>query len=1142
MSRSRFRRRKQLGGYNPTTPAGPFAPLIGDTPAWGNSSVGAAPNLALVRLLLGRSRPTGMPVDPLVIPGITDVSFPTTSTALATVPENGSVLQQLMQSLPNPNTTNSSPVTSPEYLNSTLGTGDIIIEDVSDADFSDFPGIEEIPTPTPGSSVPQPTGLPSDVSDIYTQGPMLEQYNIFKNMLQEATTFARQAGSEGADVVLEKIRALSEIFKTIPASAEDILQFKMLVDKGTSTQHRLEDMIPHIELIRAKAREAVESGRINFTDRMQQAKYGIGSNVTSDTVANLNLMYNDLEVMSIVEPRYQYAAGEVFWLKELAKSKLEKGGEHARALRDMLNEYGDAAMNVVKAIPRRTGEMLSSTLGVNSQKLENAKDYLQGVANDAWQATGAYAKGVAYGDIPSPIDVGVDYTLEKGTDGVRWAQEQFSQGSDWAKAKYVANETMITFAAQVGFLAALKISAIFLVLRKAFLYRQRISDKMAKKISSGKIKVVNGRYVIVIEMNDGTTITSPLVNPDTFIRDAAQEGALMFNEPPLENSEAKLNVAQTADGAIVNAILSNKSEAVRRATINMMDQAAVGSEVLDKLQQASRSDSTIPVAIYKPPVTLAIASKKDPLRYTQDGRIGKVQKTQVKIPKTAALQILDEINKANPEDVQAVLSSSNVGENVASVIHANPVNAIEIIQDSNSNAQSQEITKALETIAVIPEARVAKDVINSSAGAEIVNSLPTEVQGQVWDLVTYSPPVELAKLMTEPNLNPLEERVQEAVQTLAVMPVAQQVKQADDVIVAAATVVTSPAVREQVAEVLNNASAVQIAEIMVQPAEDSLKMELKNAMLSIASEMSKIVTTVQAKDVKDTVEQIVTMQVAQNAVNASPEIIEAVVREQQVSMVERSAELVMAPAPIRASVNVPTPVEAVISQNEIKEQIAEVIPTPIGISATVSVPPMSPVTTNAVNSASQAAVEATVAKESEGVTKALQLIQSGDVSAIARELAKPESTTVDTQVKAVLQRITASMVTPAAIEKKIDDAKETVKTVEQTMVTSGYSLRPRKPRKQTPYSRRRSSNARTRVCYTRRRSSSSRSRSRSRQRICYLRRSKNRRSSRKRRSSSRRRSSSSSRGGKFCYMRKRSSRSRSRTGRKKQRVCFYGVR
>src|SRR6478609_8021534 len=881
-------RRKQRGGYNPVTPAGPFTPLIGATPAWGTNpfAAGAVPNVALAQLMLGRSRMTGMPVGPITVPGITNIAVNTTDSALSTQVEPSSVLGQIMQYTPTPTTNNSSPA-NPDatYFDQSILENDITIEDITDGEFhdalEDFPGLED------ARPALEPTGAQFSSDETGTgKGPLAVTITEFKSTVQEGITFLRKSGSEGFDVAFQKVSSAVDMLKNIPASASDVLSVKMLVDKATVAGSDRSDIVdvfaPHNETIRAAARKLAGNGLLNFDDNLRAVRNGITSVVTADAVSNLQQMYNDTEMLAIVEPRYQYVAGQLFWLKELAKSHVNQGGQQARAIRQLIDEYGESAINVARSIPGRAGEMLSATSNIASEKAADAKDFLNDVnahsnvirgqiygtvadaaqaapeafarwaadnisdralsaqfpetasfiksaqsdtnaareqfygaiadaaanapaavakwatdnisdqaltkqfpqtaemirsvkadtdsmrtqlygtvgdtiskaASSAYSSTADYAGRLARGDIPNPLDAPVDFSADQAAAGVRWAQDQFARGSNWAKATYNANETMITFAQQIGILGSLFISSGYIGLKIGIPIGKYLGKKLArwdaKRVMRGKIKGKPGTWEMELYHMDGTVETIRMDNPDTVLRDMADEGAIMFNEPPLENSETKLDVAQNADGDVVNAVLDSKSEAVRRASLSMLHSTVIGAQALDQIDQASRAETTIQVTLYKPPVTLAIAAKKDSLRLVQTGRVGKVRAEQVKIPKTAVLNMLEQMKTVDPETVSAIISSSSSPEQVATLVHSNPIEAMRVLESSNANANLQEFSKALETIAIIPEVQIAKDVLESSAAAELINALPADVQGQVFDLVRYSQPIEIAKLMVEP--------------------------------------------------------------------------------------------------------------------------------------------------------------------------------------------------------------------------------------------------------------------------------------------------------------------------------------------------------------------------------------------------------
>ena len=227
-----------------------------------------------------------------------------TSVALSLAPNIQSVLRQLSTSITDPNVVNSAAPTRLSDLS------DIVVQNLSD-----MPPLEEV------------WGQPMTPA-----GGVREQYENFKTSISDAATYLKSAGSDGIDAALTKLDGVVEIFRNLPATASDILDVKNLVDQTTTALEAYKDSSievtsKYVEIVRDKAIEAVQGGRVYVENRLSDASQSIQSAgiVTGDAVRTLSQMFNDLEVMAIVEPRYQYVAGLNILAQRSSQKQVRQG-------------------------------------------------------------------------------------------------------------------------------------------------------------------------------------------------------------------------------------------------------------------------------------------------------------------------------------------------------------------------------------------------------------------------------------------------------------------------------------------------------------------------------------------------------------------------------------------------------------------------------------------------------------------------------------------------------------------------------------------------------------------------------------------------------------------------------------------------
>jgi len=749
------------------------------------------------------------------------------------------------------------------------------------------------------------------------------------------------------------------------------------------------------------------------------------------------------------------------------------GSNIVSGVRDALNEYNEkilASQQILAENRAQTASAVAAFANEISAKVTSiVQDYGGRIAMaDATQARSNEQTARTLTDfgieVASTIaasfifSVGILSTfVASGTfTSIDYLSQAFVVGTDFSYALYTANESLCQLLGMLGILWTVEISVIFF---GRYLHRKFDIPSVRNVVRARLSRNRQREIVAIAELDDGTSITRPLENPDDIVKTAAAEGALTLSkQPPLQKNDEKLAVASTASAAVVNAVLNTKSEPVQQAVRLMIEYPEIAVQTMNAVVTSPPSETTIPVSVVKPSVTMLVSLKKDPLRVIRDPtRIAKVVTTSKKYPKSAIAEILNEAMKKDQATLQAIFQQvpAELRQTVASIVEeASPVDLSKMIEQTHADPVVKEVAHVIETAALVNDATNVRRASAADVETVLQNVIP-EARDEARNIIQNASPVDIARIMAEPHLHATEVPVQQAVQTLALIPVAERVKrEVERNAEAAKTVETVPtkiaevvpasqAIREEIASMrpeivsdLLTATPVEIAQLMVQPAQDSLQAESKSAVTAIATEMSKVVTRLQAKDVVETVEQIATLQVARNAVE-----------------IARTD-----PGTVQATLN------------------------------TVS-----------IGAQSQVA----------------QLLQQATPQQIAVILSKPETTTNDSEVKTAIQSLTTDKVVPLVADAKAKEQTEIAKATEIAVVqaapagtpatdvqsiplthvhtvarTHRYALRRRRPsyyrrrRRSTPKRRRRRRSTSPRRS-RRRRSTSTRRRRRRSRTVCY---------------------------------------------------------
>ena len=597
---------------------------------------------------------------------------------------------------------------------------------------------------------------------------------------------------------------------------------------------------------------------------------------------------------------------------------------------------------------------------------------LPGYASNAFRSTGDFIRGTE-----AEADVMREQMWQKigktAAEGVKFAQDQFSRGTDWSNAKYMANESMIHFAAVTGLLSLTSLSSFFF----GRYLKRKYNIPSARSVIQARFALKNNKYHVVAELDDGSTVSREVENPDTLLRTAANENALNIDQPPLDKPEVKLAVISKSSGEIVDAVLEGKPAVVKEAVREIIEFPDVSASTLASLFVA-KDNETVTVTIRRPPITLGLVNKQN--RSTNGRKDSSIAMHNTNLENLIVNRIMDKVKEARSEVVSETLSDvspQTQREAVELMQNGNPAEIKEVLVSDSPTAK--QVSKVLETIAVLPEADNVKhaDPVDVQTA---ISQLPSDIQDEIVEIIQNSAPITIAKILTEPNLNHVEQEIQQALQALALIPVAVNVK---DVRPETATAVLNQydlPVQQEVTTLLQQASPLEIALTMVTPPENNFHAELVSAVLGIATEMNKITTRLPVKEVKEAINTIANMQVAQNAVQAPTELVQIVL------------------------VNKPI---------EIQEQVA-------------------------------------------------QIIQTSSPAQIAQILAKPETNTVQTEIKKAIQEITTQVVIPAVAEEKAEKAKEIAKETEDIIAVTPVRLYNLRNRKKTSTGRRRRSSSRRR--------------------------------------------------------------------------------
>ncbi|CAM6054318.1 unnamed protein product [Sphagnum tenellum] len=546
-----------------------------------------------------------------------------------------------------------------------------------------------------------------------------EEPSPLESAATEAIDHVTDVGAAGVSETIEKVDDLvQELQATTEPTPSEVLAVKTAVDKettaieGSGEPSAINHVQEQVDTIRVKAVEAVLSPQFlqnvtspqyvpRITSQIKNSLQTTGE-VNTTSLSLVTQFANDLELVSIVQPQCQYVAATTFWLKELMKSLLNKGGDHIKSLMQFISTYCTPAWNYASGILANVQQSAETLYNSYMQGTPLATDVGFYNAEAAKQFLNQFTTGMEVYTPPTG-NFFEWFTKTSAKEGVRWAQEQFAKGTDWSKAQYVANQTAFDFAARTGILGSIFLSTFFTT--KYLMGKFNIPSARQILYARFKKNSTTGRPEVQVVLDDGTGQTQEIENVDTLLRTAADEGAISFaSEPPLQKGEEKAAILSITDASVAQEVLADKSEGTQVIVSEMIENPEMANRVIEKWT-LSPNDTVIHLKWGNKKVAVPVAEVKEA------------------VTEIVNINVAQQVQDADPAVVDAALQnvSSQTAEVVTSLINNGSVEDVKDALDKpETNKTDTEVKKALQEIGtnhVIPVLAEKKDEKN-----EIINS------------------------------------------------------------------------------------------------------------------------------------------------------------------------------------------------------------------------------------------------------------------------------------------------------------------------------------------------------------------------------------------------------------------------------------
>jgi hypothetical protein len=667
------RRRRQHGGMTSALATMPMA----------NVSMGLGANFTGT----GSATPLGstinglqMFMDPLSIPNPWAQSAPASE-----IFANSPALAQVSSLLPNPTNVTFFNISASPQIDNAVSIAENTIQNVGSAD--------------PVTVVEQSENVTEALSE--TPNPTLTDLIGVKNVIDKATAVVEDLPTEQAAQVSEVIAEnLNAPFASREEAYSAIRQFDA-AGEPTDLYERLARAIAghHLEL-RVRATFAIANGNIDFTPQIDQVRNEIQRTGTMNSTAlkSISEMSNELEVLGIVDPKLQWASAATFWMKEQAKSILDKGGDHISNFFRYTNKFGVPAIRSAQQSFVNLKESANSLYAAYTQQSAIERGQFTVPIDDGWYNSINGRKNLSSLHQPRSDDKsGFTFTefLQSGSNVTwEWANEQFTNGNEWAQMIYATNSVAFEFALITHLLPKIIFSSVFV--GKYLLKKFNVSIKNVLYARFKERK--NGVPQMQVLLDDGTAVTSDIEDPDILLRTAADESAITFvEEPPLNKGEEKAAILASTSGPIVDEMLSNINPGAAQVVSEMQDNPELANKVLDQIDNVPNG-TTVPIVL-------------------DNGATANVDVKEVKnaVNSVVNLHVADQVLGADPETVNAVVSNlpADTAKAVVAIVeHGDPKVIVNALKKPENTIQDTAIKKGLQEIAtinVIPALAVKKE-------------------------------------------------------------------------------------------------------------------------------------------------------------------------------------------------------------------------------------------------------------------------------------------------------------------------------------------------------------------------------------------------------------------------------------------------